>query len=95
MNVLGFPFRKFYMQNNKFKSNKCAITQLLMIRATKKGKRAIGAKKAEIRVRGKKFNKRQKSKIHRILYFFVYIHPFSEKYESCEFVYRSFSELTI
>ena len=29
-------------------------------RATKKGKRAIGAKRAEIRVRGKKFNKRQK-----------------------------------
>ena len=31
-----------------------------MSRATKKGKRAIGAKTAEMRVRGKKFNERQK-----------------------------------
>ena len=31
-----------------------------MPRATKKGKRAKGAKRAEIRVRGKNFNKRQK-----------------------------------
>ena len=31
-----------------------------MGRATKKGKRAKGAKRAEIRVRGKNFNKRQK-----------------------------------
>ena len=35
-------------------------SSFLMIRATKKGKRAKGAKKAEIRVRGRKFNKRQK-----------------------------------
>ena len=32
----------------------------LITRATKKGKRAIGAKRAEMRVRGKKFNKRHK-----------------------------------
>ena len=32
----------------------------VITKATKKGKRAIGAKRAEIRVRGKKFNKSQK-----------------------------------
>ena len=53
------------------------------------------AKRAEIRVGAKILTKGKKGKIHRILYFVVYNHPFSEKYESWEFVNKNSSGQTV
>ena len=52
-------------------------TNQTITRATKKGKRAKGVKRAEYGLAAKILKKGKKGKIHRILYFFVYNHPFS------------------